>query len=97
MRVGIAVENIAILLLAVIFERIIEKTIKLFSICRLKAIGRAPAIHDSYVWVLNVPRSILVLYKYAGKLEGVSNELNGESITIESVMVLLNTTSGLMY
>lgn len=69
MRVGVLalIVNIAILLLAVIFERIIEKTLKLFSICRLKSIGRAPVIHDSYVWPLNIPRSILLLYKYPGK------------------------------
>lgn len=63
-RVGIlaAILNIITLLLAAIFERIIENPIRIFTVSRLKATGRAPVIHDNYIWLLRIPRSIVLLY-----------------------------------
>lgn len=68
-RVGVvaAILNVTILLFSAFFERVIEKMLRLFTISRLKATGRAPVVHDSYVWLLNIPRSVLHLYKYPGK------------------------------
>lgn len=77
-RVGLlaAILNIITLLLAAIFERLIEKTIRMFTVSRLKATGRAPVIHDSYVWLLSIPRSIVLLYKYPGKFPGFTSASN---------------------
>lgn len=54
-----AIINIIVLFIISIADRAIELIIRNFATSRLFRLRRAPVIHDSDTWLLNIPRSLL--------------------------------------
>lgn len=67
-----AIINILTLLVVSLNDRLVENVVHNFSVARLHRTRRAPIIHDSDTWLLNIPRSILKYFKYPGKLSSYS-------------------------
>lgn len=61
--------NISLLVTVVIADRAVELIVRGFAISRLKAKRRAPVVHDSDVWLLNIPCSILKYRHHPGMFD----------------------------
>lgn len=66
-----AILNVALLLVVVVSDRAVQLIVKGFVISRLKASRRAPVVHDSDVWLLNIPCSIVKYRKHPGTSRGL--------------------------
>eukprot|EP00177_Eucheuma_denticulatum_P001805 GFKZ01003231.1.p1 GENE.GFKZ01003231.1~~GFKZ01003231.1.p1 ORF type:complete len:481 (+),score=51.20 GFKZ01003231.1:266-1708(+) len=54
-----ALLNVLVLITVAIADRALEFIIRNFAISRLQKTNRAPVVHDSDTWLLNLPRSVL--------------------------------------
>lgn len=54
-----ALLNVLVLITVAVADRALEFIIRNFAISRLQKTNRAPVVHDSDTWLLNLPRSVL--------------------------------------
>lgn len=66
-----AIISVILLIIVAIADRAVEYIVRNFALSRLHRTRRAPVIHDSDTWLLNVPRSVLKYYRYPAILATV--------------------------
>lgn len=59
-----ALINVITLLIVSFTDRALEFIVRNFSVIRLRLLGRAPIVHDSDIWLPNLPRSLLKYLRY---------------------------------
>lgn len=61
-----ALINVGLVITVYVVDRTVEHNVRAFAASRLCRFRRAPVIHDSDIWLPNLPRSLFKYRKYPG-------------------------------